>query len=319
MDPKPRDCTHADVAAEFARPLLDLLCDAQRIHRENFKANGIQIAKLLNIKTAGCPENCSYCPQSAHYKTGVERENLWPIDEVLAEAQQAKRLGATRFCIAGAWRSPPANMIPKLVDILLAIKELGLETCATFGMLTQEQAHQLKAGNLDYYNHNIDTSPEFYPQIISTHTFEDRLQTLEFVRKAGLKVCCGGILGLGESREDRIEFIRQFLIMPEPPLSIPINLLIPISGTPLEKKQIIDPLEFVRTIAVARILLPNSVIRLSGNRKTMSTTWQTLCFMAGANSMFIGEKLLVTPNTPIEDDMKMLEDIGLEASHQVAF
>ena len=282
------------------------------MHREHFDANTVQLSTLLSIKTGGCPEDCGYCPQSAKYNTGVEAEKLMPIDEVLKAAQAAKDKGATRFCMGAAWRSPKDHQVEAVGEMVAAVKAMGLETCVTLGMLKEHQAKQLQEAGLDYYNHNLDTSPDFYGDIISTRTYQDRLDTLDRVRDAGIKVCCGGIVGLGETVTQRAGLIAQLANMAEPPESVPINNLVKVEGTPLADNAEIDPLDFVRTIAVARITMPTSFVRLSAGRESMNESTQALCFLAGANSIFYGEKLLVTDNPELERDTKLFEKLGLK-------
>ncbi|MCZ6721457.1 MAG: biotin synthase BioB [Proteobacteria bacterium] len=306
------DWTTAEVATIFALPFNDLLYRAHRVHRAQFDPNRVQISSLKSVKTGACPEDCKYCPQSAHYDTGLEKEKLLSLDEVLEAAQAAQRAGASRFCMGAAWRGPRDRDLDEVIEMIHGVKALGLETCATLGLLTSTQAKRLKDAGLDYYNHNIDTSERFYGAIITTRTFEDRLETLRHVRAAGLKVCCGGIVGLGESHEDRAEMLRTLANLDEHPESVPINLLIPIPGTPLEANGPVDPLEFVRTIALARILMPRSVLRLSAGREAMSDEFQALCFFAGANSMFLGETLLTAKNPEPEDDRALFQRLGLE-------
>jgi biotin synthase len=301
-----------DAKEIFELPFLDLLHRAQSMHRSNFSPNEVQVSTLLSIKTGSCPENCSYCPQSSHYQTGLEKEPLMEIDTVVAAAKRAKAAGSTRFCMGAAWRGPRDRDIELVGKMVREVKNLGMETCVTLGLLKDSQAVALKEAGLDYYNHNIDTSPEYYGKIISTRTFEDRIQTLENVRKSGIKVCCGGILGMGESNDDRIKMLVLLANMESPPESIPINQLIKIPGTPLENEEDIDPFDFVRTIALSRILMPKSFVRLSAGREAMSDELQALCFMAGANSIFYGEKLL-TANNPIpEKDDLLFRRLGLQ-------
>jgi biotin synthase len=302
----------AAIEALFALPFNDLIFKAQQVHREHFDANTVQLSTLLSIKTGGCPEDCGYCPQSAKYNTGVEAEKLMPIDEVLKAAQAAKDKGATRFCMGAAWRSPKDHQVEAVGEMVAAVKAMGLETCVTLGMLKEHQAKQLQEAGLDYYNHNLDTSPDFYGDIISTRTYQDRLDTLEHVRDAGIKVCCGGIVGLGETVNQRAGLIAQLANMAEPPESVPINNLVKVEGTPLADNEEIDPLDFVRTIAVARITMPTSFVRLSAGRESMNESTQALCFLAGANSIFYGEKLLVTDNPELERDTKLFEKLGLK-------
>lgn len=306
------------VAALFGLPFNDLLFQAQLVHRNHFKANEVQLSTLLSIKTGTCPEDCAYCPQSGHYNTGLEKERLMGLDTVVENAQAAKDNGATRFCMGAAWRSIPKRDLPRVVEIVKAVKEMGMETCMTLGMLDEEQAQALKDAGLDYYNHNLDTSPEYYEKIISTRCYQDRLDTLEHVRNAGIKVCCGGIVGLGESREDRIEFLRQLANLPQHPESVPINRLVAVKGTPLERQKMLDNIEFVRTIACARIMMPKSMVRLSAGREVMSEEMQALCFMAGANSIFYGEKLLTTANPQQNKDKALLAKLGMQPAEQVA-
>lgn len=301
----------------FDLPFADLMMKAQTIHRENFKANEVELCVLLSIKTGTCPEDCAYCPQSGHYDTGVERERLLPLDEVLASAQKAKENGATRFCMGAAWRNPSKKDLPKVIDMVKAVKQMGLETCVTLGMLDAEQASALHAAGLDYYNHNLDTSPEHYKKIISTRTYQDRLDTLDHVRNAGIHVCCGGILGMGETRDDRIELLLQLANLPKAPESVPLNKLIPIPGTPLQNTPPIDNFEFIRTIAVARILMPTSKVRLSAGRSTMSDEMQALCFMAGANSIHFGEKLLTSNNNDSDEDLHLFKTLGMETKENM--
>ena len=300
------------IEALFALPFNDLIFKAQQVHREHFDANTVQLSTLLSIKTGGCPEDCGYCPQSAKYNTGVEAEKLMPIEEVLKAAQAAKDKGATRFCMGAAWRSPKDHQVDAVGEMVTAVKAMGLETCVTLGMLKEHQAKQLQEAGLDYYNHNLDTSPDFYGDIISTRTYQDRLDTLDRVRDAGIKVCCGGIVGLGETVTQRAGLIAQLANMAEPPESVPINNLVKVEGTPLADNAEIDPLDFVRTIAVARITMPTSFVRLSAGRESMNESTQALCFLAGANSIFYGEKLLVTDNPELERDTQLFEKLGLK-------
>ena len=282
-------------------------------HLQHHPANSLQLATLLSIKTGACPEDCGYCSQSGHHKTHVEKEKLLSIDEVLKSARSAKEGGATRFCMGAAWRCPPSKVMPELSAMIAGVKEMGLETCMTLGMLSSDQAVELKDAGLDYYNHNIDTSPSYYEKVTTTRTFDDRLQTLEHVRNAGINVCCGGILGLGETRTDRIEFLLTLANMPEPPESVPINRLIPVAGTPLAAAKPVDGIELVRTIATARIIMPKSVVRLTAGRTEMSEELQALCFFAGANSVFIGDKLLTEENPQREKDNLLFTKLGLQA------
>ncbi|CAM2140015.1 biotin synthase [Pararobbsia alpina] len=305
--------TVASVVALYELPFNDLLFKAQQAHREHFDPNLVQLSTLLSIKTGGCPEDCAYCPQSSHYDTGVDADKLMPLDDVLDAARSAKAHGATRFCMGAAWRSPKDHHLEQVADMVRGVKALGLETCVTLGMLKSEQARSLKDAGLDYYNHNLDTSPEFYGQIISTRTYQDRLDTLEHVRDAGINVCCGGIVGMGESRRERAGLIAQLANLDPYPESVPINNLVQVEGTPLAGTTAIDPFEFVRTIAVARITMPKAMVRLSAGREQMDEALQALCFAAGANSIFYGEKLLTTGNPQAEADKKLLERLGMRS------
>ena len=305
------DWTRAEVRALFALPFPELMFEAARIHRMHFDPAEVQISTLLSIKTGGCPEDCAYCPQSARYDTGVDAEKLMSLDAVLAEARAAKASGASRFCMGAAWRSPKDRDVENVCAMVEGVKALGLETCATLGMLTPAQARRLKQSGLDYYNHNLDTSPEFYGAIITTRTYQDRLDTLGAVRDAGINVCCGGIVGMGEGAEDRAGMIATLASLPVHPECVPINMLVQVEGTPLAGERKLDPLEFVRTIAVARIAMPKSVVRLSAGREDMSEETQALCFLAGANSIFYGPKLLTTPNPGRDRDMALLDKLGL--------
>lgn len=306
------DWSREEVSALFALPLNDLLYRAHSVHREHFDPNRVQISSLKSIKTGSCPEDCKYCPQSAHYETGLERERLLDIDQVLDAARRAKAAGASRFCMGAAWRGPTDRDLAPVLEMIRGVKALGLESCTSLGLLTEGQASALKEAGLDYYNHNIDTSERFYSEIITTRSFQDRIDTLGRVRAAGIRVCCGGIVGLGEKREDRGEMLRSLANFDEHPESVPINLLIRIPGTPLAPNEPSDPFEFVRTVAVARTLMPKSVVRLSAGREQMSDEMQALCFFAGANSMFVGEKLLTAKNPAPERDRKLFERLGLE-------
>lgn len=300
-----------EVSEYFDLPFAELIFAAQSTHRQHFKADEIQLCTLLSIKTGTCPEDCAYCSQSGHYQTNVQREKLLDVDEVISQAKRAKENGATRFCMGAAWRNPPTKDFPKVIEMIKAVKNIGLETCVTLGMLDKQQAEQLKEAGLDFYNHNLDTSPDYYKKIITTRTYQDRLETLEYVRTTKLNVCCGGIIGMGESRADRVNLLMQLANLPEPPASVPINRLGRVKGTPLEKVEDIDPFEFIRTIAVARIMMPTSVIRLSAGRMGMSEEMQALCFIAGANSMWLGSKLLTIGNPECDDDMKLLNKLGM--------
>ena len=301
----------ADVAALFEMPFNDLLWRAQQVHRAHFDANEVELATLLSIKTGGCPEDCGYCPQAARYDTGVTAQKMMPVEEVVAAAQAAKDSGATRFCMGAAWRSPKDRDLDAVEDMVKAVKALGLETCATLGMLKEEQAERLKTAGLDYYNHNLDTAPEFYGDIITTRDYQDRLDTLGHVRQAGLKVCCGGIVGMGESRQQRAGLISQLANLNPYPESVPINHLVAVEGTPLADQESLDPLEFVRTIAVARITMPKARVRLSAGRRQLGEGVQALCYLAGANSIFYGDKLLVTGNPEVEEDRALLARLGM--------
>jgi len=305
------DYTRAEVLVLFALPFNDLLSKAQAVHRAHHDANAVQISTLLSIKTGGCPEDCAYCPQAARYHTGVKAEKLLELDAVLDKARAAKAAGATRFCMGAAWRSPKDRDVEKVAAMVAGVKALGMETCATLGMLTQDQADRFKAAGLDYYNHNLDTAPEFYGEIIHTREYQDRLDTLACVRSAGLKTCCGGIVGMGETREQRAGLLQTLANLPEHPQSVPINRLVQVQGTPLEGTALLDPFEFVRTIAVARILMPASMVRLSAGRAEMSDELQALCFFAGANSIFYGEKLLTTGNPDVEHDQALFARLGI--------
>ena len=305
------DWTRDEIAALFELPFNELLFQAQIVHRRHFDPNKVQLSRLLSIKTGGCAEDCAYCPQSARYDTGVKAEKLMPVEEMLAAARRAKEGGASRFCMGAAWREPKDKDIDDVVEVLAGIKALGMETCMTLGMLTEAQANRLAAAGLDYYNHNIDTSPEFYGKIITTRTYQDRLDTLERVRDAGMKVCCGGIVGMGEARADRVGMLHTLANLPAHPESVPINLLMRVEGTPLFGADELDVLEFVRTIAVARILLAHSMVRLSAGREHMSDEAQALCFLAGANSIFVGDTLLTTRNPDAEHDRHLFERLGL--------
>ena len=305
------DWTDAEVLALYRLPFNDLLYQAQVTHRAQFDANEVQISTLLSIKTGGCPEDCAYCPQSAHFTTGVKSDKLMAKEAVLAEAGRARAAGASRFCMGAAWRAPRDRDVEDVAEIIRGVKALGLETCATLGMLTRPQAERLKEAGLDYYNHNLDTSESYYGRIISTRTYHDRLETLDHVRAAGMHVCCGGILGMGESRDDRAAMLRTLANLPRHPESVPINMLVRVEGTPLADAEPVDPLEFVRTIAVARIMMPASVVRLSAGREAMSDELQALCFLAGANSIFYGEKLLTTPNPAMQADRRLFDRLGL--------
>lgn len=300
-----------EIEAIYQKPFNDLLFEAHTTHRSNHAHNSLQFATLLSIKTGACPEDCGYCSQSGHHKTHVEKEKLMSVDEVIRCAKDAKEGGAKRFCMGAAWRCPPDKSMPQLKEMIEGVKSLGLETCMTLGMLTKEQAVDLKDAGLDYYNHNIDTSPSYYDKVATTRKFSDRLDTLEQVRAAGINVCCGGILGLGETRDDRIEFLYTLANMETPPESVPINRLIPVEGTPLAKAEPVEGIELVRTIATARIIMPVSAIRLTAGRTEMSDELQALCYFAGANSVFIGDKLLTEDNPRRVQDKKLFSKLGL--------
>ncbi len=310
--PVPR-WTLDDVLALYDLPLMDLLYRAQRVHRENFDANAIQRSTLLSVKTGGCSEDCSYCSQSARYDTDLERERLMPLEDVVAAARVAKEKGASRFCMGAAWRGPKDNDLDKVLAMVREVKALGMQTCVTLGMLKEGQADKLKEAGLDYYNHNLDTDKDFYGQVIRTHTHDDRLDTLDQVREAGINVCSGGIIGMGESRKNRAALIVQLANLPTPPESVPINNLVPIAGTPLAEQPRLDPFEFVRTVAAARITMPASWVRLSAGRQEMSDELQALCFLAGANSMFYGDALLTTGNPDVDRDDALFARLGLRA------
>ena len=300
-----------EVLALFALPFNDLIFKAAEIHRANHNPNAVQISTLLSIKTGSCPENCKYCPQSAHYNTGLQKASLMEMSKILDAANAAKQAGASRFCMGAAWRSLHDRDVENICKIVDEVKKTGLETCMTLGMLTESQSKKLKEAGLDYYNHNIDSSPEFYSEIISTRNFEDRLNTLKNVREAGLNVCSGGIVGMGEKREDRAKMLIVLANLPKHPESVPINMLVKVKGTPLETVEDLDQFEFIRTIAVARMMMPKSVVRLSAGRENMNEQTQSLCFLAGANSIFYGEKLLTTANPEMERDRKLFEKLGI--------
>ncbi|HJV96303.1 MAG TPA: biotin synthase BioB [Albitalea sp.] len=302
-----------DVEALFALPFNELLFKAQTVHREHFDPSEVQLSTLLSIKTGGCPENCGYCPQSAHFDTGVEATALMKTDAVLEAAQRAKDAGATRFCMGAAWRGPKDRDIDKVAELVSAVKSLGLETCATLGMLGDGHAEALRDAGLDYYNHNIDSAPDLYGDIITTRQFDDRLDTLHKVRSAGVKVCCGGIVGMGESRSQRAALIATLANMEPYPESVPINHLVQVEGTPLHGTEPLDPFEFVRTIAAARITMPKAMVRLSAGRQQLGDAVQALCFLAGANSIFYGDKLLVTGNPDVDADKVLLAKLGMHA------
>ncbi len=308
------DWTTEQVEALFALPFQDLLFEAQRVHRAHQPANTVQMSTLLSVKTGACPEDCAYCPQSVRHDTGLERETLMAVADVAARAKAAREAGATRFCMGAAWRSPKKRDIEVMSAMIREVRSLGLESCATLGMLTLEQAKELREAGLDYYNHNIDTSPEFYGEIITTRVFQDRLDTLEAVREAGMNVCCGGIVGMGETVRDRARMLQVLANLPHHPESVPINQLVAVPGTPLAGQAPIDPFDFVRTIAVARILMPHAAVRLSAGREQMSDELQALAFFAGANSIFYGEKLLTTGNPDVEHDRALLTRLGMRTA-----
>jgi biotin synthase len=305
------DWTRERAAALYRQPFMDLLFQAQSIHRQHFDPNTVQLSTLCSIKTGACPEDCKYCAQSGHYNTGLQTEKLMDVDKVLADAKTAKANGATRFCMGAAWRSPPHKEMGKLAEMVREVKALGLETCMTLGMLDREQAQSLSAAGLDYYNHNLDTSPEYYGEIITTRSYQDRLDTLQHVREAGMKVCCGGILGMGESDLDRIGLLVQLANLQPHPESVPINMLMKIKGLPMENNSDVDPFEFIRIIALARIMMPLSYVRLSAGREYMHDEAQALAFMAGANSVFYGDKLLTTANPGANHDRQLLSRLGM--------
>ena len=303
--------TREQIESLFALPFNDLLFQAQTVHREHHDANAVQLSSLLSIKTGACPEDCAYCPQSARYKTGLKTERLMPLDQIVDAAKKAKAEGAERFCMGAAWRSPKDKDIQAVSEAVSAVKALGMETCATLGMLNEEHASELKEAGLDYYNHNLDTSPEYYGEIITTRTYDDRLETLENVRTAGMKVCCGGIVGMGETKNDRAGLLQTLANLCPPPESVPINNLIKIQGTPLADLDDIDPFDFVRTIAVARILMPKAYVRLSAGREDMNDQLQSLCFLAGANSIFYGDQLLTANNATADHDRELFAKLGI--------
>jgi biotin synthase len=308
--------TREEVREIYTTRLVDLLFRAQSIHRQNFNPGEVQLCQLLSIKTGGCPEDCAYCPQSAHYETDVQRHALLSIDHVLKAAQDARGQGVSRFCMGAAWREvSDGPEFDTVLEMVRGVSSLGLEVCCTLGMLTESQAARLAEAGLYAYNHNLDTSPEYYSQIITTRTYDDRLRTLENVRKAGITVCCGGIVGMGESDEDRIGLLHQLASLEPQPESVPINMLVRVAGTPLGDSDLLDPMVFVRTIATARILMPKSRVRLSAGRRSLSREVVTLCFMAGANSIFVGDKLLTTPNPSRDEDEVLLEALDLRPSH----
>ncbi|MBU4684337.1 biotin synthase BioB [Cedecea davisae] len=301
----------SQVTALFQKPLLDLLFEAQQIHRQHFDSRQVQVSTLLSIKTGACPEDCKYCPQSSRYKTGLEAERLMEVEQVLESARKARNAGSTRFCMGAAWKNPHERDMPYLEQMVQGVRAMGLETCMTLGTLTEGQAQRLASAGLDYYNHNLDTSPEFYGNIITTRTYQERLDTLGKVRDAGIKVCSGGIVGLGETVTDRAGLLLQLANLPTPPESVPINMLVKVKGTPLADNEDVDAFDFIRTIAVARIMMPQSYVRLSAGREQMSEQTQAMCFMAGANSIFYGCKLLTTPNPEEDKDLQLFRKLGL--------
>jgi len=304
--------TLKEVQALFDQPFNDLLFQAQTVHRQHFNPNEVQTSTLLSIKTGACPEDCKYCPQSAHYNTGLEKEKLMQVEAVLNKAKQAKAEGASRFCMGAAWKNPPKKDFPYVLDMVKGVRELGLETCMTLGTLSEEQTQQLKEAGLDYYNHNLDTSPEFYDSVITTRTYQERLDTLAYVRDVGMKVCSGGIIGLGEKAKDRIALLVQLANLPKHPESVPINMLVKVEGTPLDQVDDVDPIDFIRCLAVARIMMPKSHVRLSAGRETMTDEMQALAFLAGANSIFYGECLLTTPNPGKNRDLQLFDRLGIK-------
>lgn len=303
-----------EISALLEMPFNDLLFKAQGIHRENFDPNEVQISTLLSIKTGACPEDCGYCSQSSKYDTSLEKERLLPLQQVIDQAAEAKANGSSRFCMGAAWRNPTDKNLDKVIDMVKAVKGLGMETCVTLGMLTADQTKRMKDAGLDYYNHNLDTSPEFYSKVITTRTYDDRLNTLEHVRDAGINVCSGGIVGMGESEKDRASLLQQLANLPSHPQSVPINMLVQVEGTPLFNADKLDHLEFIRTIAVARIIMPKSYVRLSAGRSEMSDETQALCFFAGANSIFYGDKLLTTENPDENHDLNLMKKLGITPS-----
>ena len=306
------DWSLAEVKALFEQPFNDLIFQAQGVHRQHFDANRVQVSTLLSIKTGACPEDCKYCPQSGHYNTGLDKEKLMEVQKVLEAAAEAKAIGSTRFCMGAAWKHPSAKDMPYVLKMVEGVKALGLETCMTLGKLDQEQTRALAEAGLDYYNHNLDTSPEFYGNIITTRTYADRLETLSYVRDSGMKICSGGILGMGESLNDRAGLLIQLANLPEHPESVPINMLVKVKGTPLAQEQDVDPFDFIRMLAVARIMMPKSHVRLSAGREQMNEQMQALAFLAGANSIFYGEKLLTTGNPQADKDMLLFKRLGIQ-------
>ncbi|WP_305817812.1 biotin synthase BioB [Photobacterium leiognathi] len=310
--------TVEEVQALFDKPFMDLVFEAQQVHRKYHQPNQVQVSTLLSIKTGACPEDCKYCPQSAHYRTDVDKERLLEVERVLDAANKAKQSGATRFCMGAAWKNPKERDMPYLLDMVKGVKAMGLETCMTLGMITGDQANTLAEAGLDYYNHNLDTSPEYYGNIITTRTYQDRLDTLSHVRDAGMKICSGGIIGMGESSRDRAGLLVELANLPVHPESVPINMLVKVKGTPLESAEDVDPFDFIRIVAVARIIMPKSAVRLSAGREDMNEQMQALCFMAGANSVFYGCKLLTTPNPGEDKDMQLFAKLGINSEQQAA-
>ncbi|WP_318421133.1 biotin synthase BioB [Photobacterium leiognathi] len=310
--------TVEEVQALFDKPFMDLVFEAQQVHRQYHQPNQVQVSTLLSIKTGACPEDCKYCPQSAHYRTDVNKERLLEVERVLDAANKAKQSGATRFCMGAAWKNPKERDMPYLLDMVKGVKAMGLETCMTLGMITGDQANTLAEAGLDYYNHNLDTSPEYYGNIITTRTYQDRLDTLSHVRDAGMKICSGGIIGMGESSRDRAGLLVELANLPVHPESVPINMLVKVKGTPLESAEDVDPFDFIRIVAVARIIMPKSAVRLSAGREDMNEQMQALCFMAGANSVFYGCKLLTTPNPGEDKDMQLFAKLGINSEQQAA-
>ncbi|MEE2913461.1 MAG: biotin synthase BioB [Pseudomonadota bacterium] len=300
-----------EVVKLYEQPFNDLLFQAHSVHRDNFDPNAVQMSTLLSIKTGGCPEDCAYCPQSVHYDTGVDAHPLLPVEDVVAAAKRAKEAGATRFCMGAAWRKPTNRQVDQVAELIEAVRDEGMDTCVTLGMLTEPQAQKLKTAGLDYYNHNLDTSPDLYDNIITTRTYQDRLETLQNVRDAGMNVCCGGIVGMGEDNRGRMGLLIELANLPEHPESVPINMLVQVEGTPLHGTEELDIFEFIRTVAVARILMPHSFVRLSAGRTDMTAEAQALCFFAGANSVFSGDKLLTTPNPEADEDQLQLQKLGI--------
>lgn len=308
------DWTKPEIISLMTKPFNDLIYQAQQVHRENFDPNVVQLSTLMNIKTGGCPEDCAYCPQSAHYDAGVNAEKLLELDAVLEQAKAAKESGASRFCMGAAWRQPKQRDLEKVIAMVEAVKKTGMETCVTLGMLEKGQAQELKSAGLDYYNHNLDSSPEFYSKIISTRDYQERLDTIEHVRDAGINVCCGGIIGMGEEVNDRAGLLMSLANMDVQPESVPINMLVQVEGTPLDETEDLDPIDFVRVIASARIMMPASYVRLSAGRSEMTEEMQALCLLAGANSIFYGEKLLTTDNPQLAEDQMLFERLGVQSS-----